>query len=229
VHYETPTENVRGRTMRHLLVAARLVMGALLLGVPVQVVAQTSAEGLIEPSVAGDWCNQFLTHEISDPCTGEISYLKSSFFDLDAHLCQHVLVEGPDVGVECTIIDVESLAPTNLACPLEVRRLLARNPRFTWIQWTTVPCAETYDLIRGELPGPGEGDGVVTLGPVSCRADDAANSNTFNERDTDVPGPGGVFFYLARAQGPLIGQTSYGLSTSGSKRTPSAGDCSSSP
>lgn len=223
------TEDGRARTTRNLLVAAPVIVGTLLLSVSARAIAQTSAEGLVEPSVAGDWCNQFLTHEITDPCTGDISYLRSSFLDLDAHLCQHVLVDGPDVGVECTIIDVQSLTPTNLACPLEVRGLWVRNPRFTWIEWTPIPCAEAYDLIRGELPGLWENGSTVTLGPVSCRADDLLNTNTFGERDTDLPGTGRVFFYLARAYGPLIGQTTYGFSSSGSERAPSAGDCSSSP
>jgi hypothetical protein len=198
---------------------------------PFPAAAQTmSAEGVLERSDAGDGCNQDLTHQITDNCTGFPVYLRSFGPDLDSFLCQHVRVIGWDVGVECTILQVESVEPVAPACPLQVLYLTVHESNLTWIDWWRTPCAETYDLIRGELPGPAEAGGTVDLGAVTCRENDFPATNTFSEeRDIDVPPLGRSFFYLARGYGGPIGDTSYGFSSSGAERIPSSGDCPEAP
>lgn len=165
------------------------------------------------------------SHKIIDPCTHRSAVLESSAVNLDGLLCQHVAVEGPEVGVECVVIDVQQATPAEPGCEFEVWDLLAQDEAATWLAWQPFPCAETYDVIRGDLPGLSIDGSVVDLGPVNCLANDLPFPTTSQgPLDAEVPAPGHAFSYLVRARTPF-GLLPYGFTNSGLVRTPSSGDC----
>lgn len=193
-----------------------------------------SGRGILALATGYSVCLQE-THELTDPCTGVTTALLDGFVStvrLDSYLCQHVSVTGPDVGVECPIIGVQALAiAPPPACSLEARSLLVFDPASTWLQWAAMPCAVSYDVIRGALPGPVAGPGTVDLGRVACLVNDlvvppgSIPSTSFGPRDADTPPPGQAFFYLVRATDLPYGATLYGFSSAGEVEVPAAGDC----
>jgi len=125
-----------------------------------------------------------------------------------------VSVAGSDVGVECTIIGVQSLALVPPpSCPFEVRGLFVFDSTSTYLRWTTTPCASSYDIVRGTLPGPAASGGLVNLGTVTCLVNDLVlpfgpDPTTYNgPRDGDVPPAGEAFFYVVRDWPPLWGNS----------------------
>jgi Tol biopolymer transport system component len=97
----------------------------------------------------------------------------------------------------------------------------------TVVSWDTESGPAFYDAIRGDRASLGfRGDGSVDLGAVVCVADDSTVPSTASSPDPDIPLPGQVFFYLYRGTpGASAGPGSYGKSSSGGERTPSAGGC----
>lgn len=193
--------------------------------------AVLQAQGYIEPLVEPTSCLQGL-YVITDPCTLRAIILESATYSLDRYVCRHALVQGPDVGIECPVVNVESLVLTGVACIVQVIRLDVNDPVATWLQWTQIPCATSYDVIRGALPGPRDGTTQVDLGTVICVANDVPHrtndytaSTAGGPLDTEIPVPGRAFFYLARGVGTPFGIAPYGVSSSGSVEVPSGGDC----
>ncbi len=172
------------------------------------------------------------THDLTNPCTGTESVLLNSFFSsvpLDPYLCQYVSVSGQDVGVECPDIGVDTLAL--VAPPACIANLSVFDETSTWLQWPARPCATSYDIIRGVLPGPAARGGAIDLGAVVCLADDfvvapgSTPSTMFGPRDGDVPPLGQSLFYLVRATLQPSGVTPYGFSNADEQENPSAGGC----
>lgn len=162
---------------------------------------------------------------ITDPCSGATTVLESSVVNLDAYLCANVLVDGPDVGVECPVVDAQTIQGVDPACTIEVGALEAMNGSETWLQWARLPCVESYDVIRGNLADSGIGGGGIDLGPVVCLVDDTPATSTFGgPGDWEAPPAGQAFFYLVRAKG-VNGITPYSFSSTGLEARPSAGDC----
>lgn len=184
-----------------------------------------TAEGIVELDSA-DQCNQDASYRITNLCTGHWVYATNG---LDDYVCENVVVEGWDVGVECVILNVQSATPAQPACRREVLSVRLHEQNFTWLDWWRVACADRYDVIRGNLDELVDAGGTVGLGTVVCFEDDTPYGSSFSNRDSERPEAGRGFFYLVRAYGPNIGQTTYGWSSSGSERVASAGDCSSSP
>ena len=92
----------------------------------------------------------------------------------------------------------------------------------TTVRWGDVSGAVAYDVIRGNLDSVQVVMSQVTLGSVLCIENDSTDTTTApNHRDTAVPTLGTKgFFYLLRVAGG-----SYGTSSAGLPRVPTAGDC----
>jgi len=86
---------------------------------------------------------------------------------------------------------------------------------------------QVTNLPRGDVASLAlRGDGTVDLGDVACVENDSVDASTANVPDPDTPLPGQVHFYLHRGSpGPLAGPGSYGRSSGGGERTPTAGGC----
>lgn len=86
------------------------------------------------------------------------------------------------------------------------------------------PLAQSYDFIRGELAALSETSAGVDAGAVVCLEDDSPDADTAGNEDTDVPGPGEAYYYLARFNA-APGAGSYGGSSQNRDRVPASGDC----
>ena len=200
-------------------------------GPPVSEDAVLTEQGLLGLATGTNTCQEG-THDLTNPCSGSETVLLNSQFSLiplDNYLCQYVSVSGPDVGVECPDIGVQTLA---LVQPPEcIASLSVFDEASTWLQWPTRACAASYDIIRGVLPGPVAVGGAVDLGAVVCLADDfvvspgSIPSTMFGPRDGDAPPPGESFFYLIRATLQPSGVTPYGFSNRDEQESPSSGGC----
>lgn len=85
--------------------------------------------------------------------------------------------------------------------------------------------ATSYDVVRGALPGLSESAARVSLGPVTCLANDLAVPDTAGgHEDSERPGAGSAFFYLVRFTA-APGAGSYGGSTRHRDRVPASGGC----
>ncbi len=212
-------------------VIARLLISLLTCLAPAALEAPVTAQGLeargfIESLSQTTTCLQG-THFIVDPCSPRYDPIESTIFDLNAFACQHVLARGPNVGIECPVIDVQSITQLSLVCVPEVLELELTAAGA--LRWRRLPCASSYDLIRGPLPGPVEGAAGVDLGTVRCLGNDLPANNVavlyLGPGDEELPPVGQAFFYLVRGSGPPYGTTPYGFSSLGGMRFASAGDC----
>lgn len=190
-----------------------------------------SGRGLLGRATGTSTCMEE-THVLTNPCTGLESTLLDSQFSsapLDDYLCQYVSVSGPDVGIECPIIGVQDLAL--VSPPSCLADLSVFDSTSTWLQWPFRPCAVSYDVIRGALPGPTANAGVVDLGPVVCLVNDlvvpsgSTPSTFFGPRDEEAPPLGQAFFYLVRATLMTAPVTPYGFSNTEEMEVPASGDC----
>ncbi len=112
--------------------------------------------------------NYFLT----DPCTGGVTLLQPSGLGFDRYLCQYVDLSGPDVGVECPVIDPIVVTPGQAPCPIPPATLTVSGGATAQTLWSHVICAASYDLIRGDLLQLSETAASVDLGSVTCLAND---------------------------------------------------------
>lgn len=182
------------------------------------------ARGYIDRVIFGGYCMQG-SHSIIDPCTGQAALLESVQLDLDNFLCQHAEAMGPDVGVECPVMSVDYVLPVDPACAIEVvGAFMSGYLDNASLYWHPQACVGAYDVIGGVMQGLLAGSGWVDLGAVSCLANDLGKHSIYLNVP-DIPPPGQVLFYLIRARGEPYGLTSYGFSSSGLVRIPSAGDC----
>ncbi len=187
-----------------------------------------TSQGLIEPLLSPTTCQQG-THQFTDPCTGASVLLESTHYNLDQYVCSDVDLSGQDVGVECPVVAVQSLAAGAPACEVEVLGLLVDGGAEAATRWWRTPCSRDYDMIRGALAELKQDAGAVDLGAVRCLVDDllpGVSDIVDGPIDGETPPPGGAFFYLVRTRGTPYGQTTYGHSTTGQVRKPSSGDCS---
>lgn len=187
--------------------------------------------GYVERPWTPTTCQQE-THFLTDPCTGNAQWLLTDQYGgipMDPYLCTYVDVDGPDVGVECTVIQPMSVSAAQPPCPITFRSLwidAATPPRLDWYR---VPCAGAYDVIRGTLPGPASDGSRINLGPVTCLANDFPQIDFWyvsGPVDPESPPLGKAFFYLVRAAGLPAGDMTYGHSSDGLEEVPLSGDCS---
>ena len=121
-------------------------------GPPVSEDTVLTGQGLLGLNTGTSTCLEG-THDLTNPCSGFQTILLDSFFSsvpLDNYLCQYVKVSGPDVGIECPDIGVETLALVQP--PACIANLSVFDGASTWLQWPTRQCATSYDIIRGVLP-----------------------------------------------------------------------------
>ncbi len=168
------------------------------------------------------------THELTDPCTGASVLLSSTQYSLDSYLCSYIAVSGPDIGVACQDIDVKALDPSPPVCTVMVRDLDILGGADAQMSWTRVPCASSYDAIRGDLAGLVSGATSIDLGQVLCLGDDLPASALAlydGPHDTENPALGQAFFYLVRVNGAPYLASPYGFSSDNREEKPSSGDC----
>ena len=190
--------------------------------------ANIQSTGVIEPFPDPTICLQG-SHIITDLCTGRAELLDEFWIDLDPFVCQHVFVEGPNVGVECRIIGPTTVSVTEPQCSTQIRDLVVSGQIDTQARWSRVPCAAAHDLIRGDLSSLRPDGDQIDLGAVVCVGDDLAERflglPITGPPDPDIPEPGIVFFYLARGNHAPFGGDTYGAATGGEIRVPTGGDC----
>lgn len=175
--------------------------------------------GVIHPNFGFDICQRG-SHRLTDPCLGDSILLQSSTISLDLFVCEAATLFGPDVGVECPVIEVQGLLPVALDCVPETRNLSAQaTDSGTTLSWSEMLCVDTYDVIRGSLSLVSD-----DLGAVVCIVNDTTAISTEGNPDDEVPGTGEAYFYVVRPNGPL-GFDHYGVNSAGLERTPSSGDC----
>ena len=171
------------------------------------------------------------THFLTDPCAGNTELIlddQYGGFNLAPYVCTYVDVNGPDVGVECLVIEPASVAPARPTCAIMDSSLLISGAPSPVPYWNRAPCARSYDLIRGVLPGMSSDGSQINLGPVTCLANDVPQSNyplVTGPADAASPPLGTAFFYLVRAAGLPDGDTTYGHSSHGLEEVPLSGDC----
>jgi|GEM_PF-3615164 len=168
------------------------------------------------------------SHFLIDPCTGYLNLLlESATLDLDPFACTPVIVNGPDIGITCPVIQPGSVVPSSPMCPNQFGLWLTEDTP-SGIQWYRVPCTTNYDLIRGRIPGVTPGATQIDLGTVTCLANDVPQTNVFNvtgPSDPETPPLGVTYFYVVRARGTAVPET-YGFSSNSLERVASSGDCS---
>lgn len=127
---------------------------------------------------------------------------------------------GVDQVVEAAIDDLE-LRGYSLATQGEVRGLQLGGGASTALSWLAMPpLGATYDLIRGDLSALSGGAGGVSLGALTCLANDLAGTS-FGP-DTTMPAAGAGWFYLVRFRlGLSVGD--YGKGSAGGLRSGTGG------
>ena len=130
--------------------------------------------------------------------------------------------------MECQDIDVQSLDPAPPTCTIVVRELQTLGGVDAQLQWTRVPCASSYDAIRGDVAGLAQGPTGIDLGGVACLGNDLPASDLpiyDGPHDPGTPPLGRAFFYLARVNGSPFLVSPYGFSSDSLEEQPSSGDC----
>lgn len=100
----------------------------------------------------------------------------------------------------------------------------------TFLDWTAVPGAVSYDVIRGALGGFLDDGTAVRLGTVICLENDSLDTTTAagtegSNPDTQTPPLGGGFFYLLRFNDGVANRT-YGFPVlCARERVADSGDC----
>ena len=205
-----------------------LVIFGLVLLVTPSGIAPTTYRGYIQTPWTPTSCIQG-SHFLTDPCTGFMTLLKeSATLDLDAFACTYDVVDGPDIGIECEVIQPSSVVPASPVCPNQFNLWLTEDAA-TGVNWYRVPCGTTYDVITGNLSAVTQGVSQIDLGPVSCLADNVAQTNIWyitGPTHAQVPPVGGVFFYLVRSRSAALPNETYGYSSDNRERIPLSGDCS---
>ena len=69
-------------------------------------------------------------------------------------------------------------------------------PAGTLINWTGVPTAWSYNVVRGDLDGLLELPNSYDFGVVTCIESDSLDTTTSGYEDAILPAPGKAFFYL---------------------------------
>ena len=80
------------------------------------------AQGVVFRSPPFSTCMQGETHYLANPCDGSIVVHLKRYLNLDSYIGEYVRVTGPEVGVECAIINVEDIMvlPTPECCKCDL-------------------------------------------------------------------------------------------------------------
>jgi hypothetical protein len=175
--------------------------------------------GFLQPFDQVNTCDQGETHFLWNPCTGDSTWVLTLTTVYD---CQHVYVQGPDVGITefCPMIWPQTIHPVAPDCLVQVRGVKVRPvPGGHRVNWELFGCSDSFDVIRGTVSSLTTDD----VGAVLCIADDRIQVWADDLTGAE-PAPGEAFFYLVRPNGPA-GFAHYGYSSSGAERYPASGDC----
>jgi hypothetical protein len=192
-------------------------------------VTPAAYRGYVELPWTPTFCGQE-SHFLTNPCTGDAEWILDDrgAISMDGYLCQYVDVNGPNVGVECFVTEPTSVSLAQPPCPIPFEGLWMTSDAPPRLNWDHVTCADSHDVIRGELPGPTPSGAHVDLGRVTCLADDVPQAAWWyiqGPADPESPPVGRAYFYLARALGLPYGDTTYGHSSDGLEEVPLSGDC----
>jgi hypothetical protein len=91
------------------------------------------------------------------------------------------------------------------------------------IQWTMLPEALHYDVIRGVASNIRELESFMDLGPVECLGAGLTGAGTTLLANNAIPPAGEVFFYLVQYNDGI--SSSYGSESVSKARLPGAGNC----
>src|SRR5206468_11053230 len=105
--------------------------------------------------------------------TTQVSLLTRTSVQVDTY----VDVDGIDVGVECMVIESYPVVVAPLTCPIMDKSLRISGATPPVLYWYRAPCARSYDVIRGALPGVSSDGSKIDLGPVTCLANDLPQAN----------------------------------------------------
>ncbi|HEV8375239.1 MAG TPA: hypothetical protein VGR38_03275 [Candidatus Polarisedimenticolia bacterium] len=170
------------------------------------------------------------SHFFTNPCTGASTLLsESSALDLDPFVCSYVELSGPDVGIECEVIQPTSAAAYSTSCPIQFDELWLTDETANHVNWFRVTCAASYDVVRGNLSAVTPGISQIDLGPVQCLGENVPQENWWfisGPADGETPPVGQAFFYLVRPRSLALGDETYGHSSDNRERAPFSGDCS---
>ena len=128
--------------------------------------------------------------------------------------CDGTTDEGFNVGSTCVLGVGTCPLPAHVACTADGLGSVctvdpslfvsAPAPATADVQWTGIPGATFYDLVRGDLAALRSSGGNFTVSTGPCLANDAA---VLSVVDSDMPGVGNGYFYLMRAAGCTGGDT----------------------
>jgi len=93
----------------------------------------------------------------------------------------------------------------------------------TVLEWSAVPGAASYNVIRGRLARLHDRSSQIHLGPVNCIEAGSFDTDTFGWEDSESPDPGEVWFYLVEYVDD--DRSGYGTETASKPRITGAGDC----
>jgi hypothetical protein len=102
---------------------------------------------------------------------------------------------------------------------------IVENGSGTVVNWSEVPGALFYNVVRGELKKIREKDEVIHLGQLTCIASPTSQTNTMGSEDPENPPIGEAFFYLVEYNN---GQSSgFGTESAAKERfaAPGQGNC----
>jgi sugar lactone lactonase YvrE len=100
---------------------------------------------------------------------------------------------------------------------------LLQDSRGTVLDWSDVPGALFYTVVRGEVGRLREVGDHVDLGTLTCIEAVSHDTDTHESPDRDAPGPGAAYFYLVEYNDGLRG--GFGEESAPWPRDPSAGGC----
>ncbi len=93
----------------------------------------------------------------------------------------------------------------------------------TVLDWSEVPGAFFYSVVRGDVRSLGETETSIDLGSVVCIETNSSAATTVGHEDGDLPAPGEAFFYLVAYNDGW--ESSYGTDTAAKPRESSGGGC----
>jgi hypothetical protein len=93
----------------------------------------------------------------------------------------------------------------------------------TVVDWTQVPGAQYYHVIRGRVKDIRDAGASYDVGAVTCVEAMSADNSTAGRADAEQPEPGEIFFYLATWHDTWT--RSYGTERAQKDRVPRSGEC----
>jgi hypothetical protein len=107
--------------------------------------------------------------------------------------------------------------------PVEVS--VTESAEGTLVEWTVVPEAVSYQVIRGRCGSLRETESTIDLGFVVCIEDRSLDETTLGYEDPEFPPRAAAFFYLVEYETADGARSSFGTESVAKPREPSGGGC----